>query len=446
MSPGLEAVLRTLADSDPLPQAPATGWEETFVLAAGMVRDSDAFLAALADANLPLAGRCAAQPEVTISPSLRQRLQQSLIERSRDPAADLRARIAAARALGELGDPRFERRRGPDSECLLPPVVAIEGGAYRIGSDEGLFADEAPAHQVALAPFAIGKFPVTNAEWRLFLEAGGYEDERWWDTAAARAWRRGDGTAEGPKQESRELRQRLQANPGLVSEFQSAGRITSEHAAQWEGLACASDADFEAFLENTYPSGRQIRPALWDDPAFNHPAQPVVGICWYEARAYCAWLTAQAREPHRPPTEAEWEAAARGRPVRTQWIFKLWMRDQGRPYAWPGAFDAMRCNVFETHVRGTTPPGVFPAGDTPEGLVDMSGNVWEWTSSSYRPYPYRVEDGREDPEVAEVRRVVRGGSWDLARVCARCAFRNRFHPGGRFNSIGFRVVRGSPIP
>jgi formylglycine-generating enzyme required for sulfatase activity len=446
MSPSLDAVLGTLADSDPLPQAPATGWEETFLLAAAMARDADSFLAAVADANLPLAGRCAARPEVSVSEPLRQRLQQALVERSRDPAADLRARIAAARALGELGDPRFERRRGPDGEYLVPPLVAIEGGVNRIGSDEGVQQDEAPAHPVTLAPFAMGQFPVTNAEWRLFQESGGYEDERWWDTAAARAWRRGEGTAEGPKQRARELRQQWQANPGQISRLRDAGQITSVDAELSESLVRMSDATFEEVIETWYPAGRQTQPEQGVDPAFNHPAQPVVGVCWYEARAYCAWLSAQSGQTYRLPTEVEWEAAARGRPARASWFAWLWARGAGRSYAWPGDFDPARCNVFETHVRGTTPPGVFPGGDTPEGLVDMTGNVWEWTTSAHRPYPHRPDDGREDPEVADVRRVVRGGSWNYTRDIARSAYRLKSHPDFRSNDLGFRVVCGPPFP
>ena len=74
----------------------------------------------------------------------------------------------------------------------------------------------------------------------------------------------------------------------------------------------------------------------------------------------------------------------------------------------------------------------------------MSGNVWEWTSSSYRPYPYFPGDGREDPEVAGARRVGRGGSWGSSRDRARCAFHYDPLPDYRFNSVGFRVVRGSP--
>ena len=128
--------------------------------------------------------------------------------------------------------------------------------------------------------------------------------------------------------------------------------------------------------------GRQTRPAYWHDDAFNHRPSRWWG-CWFEARAYCAWLSAQTGETFRLPTEAEWEAAARG--------------VQCRRYAFGDDFDAARCNTFETHVRRTTPIGVFPGGETPEGLVDMTGNTWDWTSSLYTPYPYDPADGREAP-------------------------------------------------
>ncbi len=440
MSPALNQMLHSLADSDPLPAAPGTGWEETFVLAAAMAAPPEAFIAGLAEANLPLAGRCAAQPDVEVSAHLRQRLQSQLIERSRDPQADLRARIAAARALGELGDPRFEHCAGPHGDYLLPPMVPIEGGEYSIGSDEGHYENEAPVHPVKLAPFALGRFPVTNVEWRLFMDAGGYDDERWWETEPAKRWRRGEDTAEGPKAQSRELRNRLKANPALPRQQLNEGRITSAQAQDWEWFRNASDAAFEAQLDQGYPAGRRTQPAYWDDPAYNHPAQPVVGICWYEARAYCAWLSAQMGRACRLPTEAEWEAAARGRPAR-KWF--SW-RSRARRYPWGDDFDAARCNVFETHVRGTTPIGVFPGGDTPEDLSDMTGNVWDWTSSLCQPYRYVADDGREGAE-ADGPRVVRGGSWSYARLACSAAARYPSTPGNRPNDLGFRLCFVPPI-
>lgn len=435
VTPSLADKLATLQDFEPLPPPDPTGWEETAVLAASMAADPDAFAMSLVEANLALAGRCAAVLSATdrSASNTVTEIQHRLLARSRDPDADLRARIAAARALGDLGDPRFERCRGPDGDYLRPPLVAIEAASYPIGSDEGLYADEAPAHQVALAAFAIGRFPVTNAEWRLFIDAGGYKDERWWHTGAARRWQRGEGIADGPKQQQREFRQSVRDNPAQIDDWLKAGQMTSTQAqdyTQW--YVEMSDGEFEALLDHSFSSAVQTQPRWWNDPAYSHPAQPVVGVCWHEARAYCAWLSAQSGQDYRLPNEVEWEAAAGGR--------------EGRRYAWEGDFDPANCNSFESHVRGTTPVGVFPGGDTPQGIADLSGNVWEWTGSLYRPYPYATDDGRENPEEGDGRRVARGGSWFYDRGLARCACRDGFDPGSRYGYLGFRVLCVSPIP
>jgi formylglycine-generating enzyme required for sulfatase activity len=191
-----------------------------------------------------------------------------------------------------------------------------------------------------------------------------------------------------------------------------------------------SDDEFETLLATWYPPGRQTQPVYWHDDAFNHLAQPVVGVCWFEARAYCAWLSAQTGETFRLPTEAEWEAAARGVHCRR--------------YAFGDDFDAARCNIFETHIRRTTPIGVFHGGGTPEGLMDMTGNTWDWTSSLYTPYPYDAADGREAPSPPGGRRVVRGGAWSRGKVGARASFRGGDAPDYRSDLLGLRVVRSSP--
>jgi len=191
-----------------------------------------------------------------------------------------------------------------------------------------------------------------------------------------------------------------------------------------------SDDEFETLLAEWYPPGRQTQPAYWHDDAFNSLAQPVVGVCWLEARAYCAWLSAQTGQTFRLPTEAEWEAAVRG--------------VHRRRYAFGDDFDATRSNTFETHVRHTTPIDVFPGGRTPEGLVDIMGNTWDWTSSLYTPYPYDAADGREAPSPPGARRVVRGGSWPHGRVDVRASARLDFAPDGRSSLLGLRVVRSSP--
>jgi len=431
VSPDLEETLRIMPDSDPLPPLPATGWEETLVLAGAMVTNADDFITQLMDVNLALAGRCAAQPDVLISDPLRTKLQGALVERTQNPKADLRARIAAGFSLGELGDPRFQKRQGPDGAYLLPPLITIPAGVYTIGSDEGLYEDEAPSHPVPVDAFQCAQFPVTNAEYRLYMAAGGYDDECWWQTEAAKAWRRGENTSEGPKLQWRANRKTLQGQFADIRKWQRQGRITSKQADDWEQIAQWSDETFEDWLAASFPGGQLTEPDRWHDDAFNRAAQPVVGICWYEAMAYCNWLSAQSGLSFRLPNEAEWEAAARG-------LVAL-------HFAYGDQFDSRKANTFGTHIRATTPIGVFPGGNTPEGLQDMSGNVCDWTSSAYQAYPYDPNDGRENPDSSDVRRVVRGGSWLDLQDLARAACRDYLAPVNRDDNLGFRVVCSSPI-
>lgn len=414
VTPSLAETVATLSSSDPLPPLPSSGWEETTILASAMAKQPDQFLTDVMAHHLPLAGRCAAQGEGNVSEHLKNRLLWALVERTQDLEADLRSRIEAGLALGELGDPRLIRQEGPEGGYVLPPLIEIPGGIYTIGSDEGKEEDERPAHEIELESFLMGQFPVTNAEWALFLKADGYEDERWWETEEAKAWRRGENTAEGPKENWRYWRNQFQNNFEKIREFQKEGRITSEVADEWEERVQMTDEEFEVALAERWPSGRKTQPAHWsDDASFNNPQHPVVGICWLEAQAYCAWLSGQTDVGYRLPTEAEWEAAARGL-VR-------------RRFAYGNEFDPSRCNTFETHIRRTTPVGVFPEGRTPEGLMDMTGNVWEWTSSLYQPYPYSPVDGREHSITGTSRRVLRGGSWDNFQI-RRARYVSRLQP------------------
>ena len=440
IEPSLETVLASLARSDPLPPLPSSGWEETMRLAVGMARDSDAFVSALAEQNLPLAGQCAVLTEAKVSEPAKERLRWALVKRSRDPDADLRARIAAGLALGELGDPRFERHEGPYGPYLLPPMVDIPGGTYIMGSDEGIYEEEAPQHTVEIAPFRLAMFPVTNAEYALFMQAGGYDDEQWWDTEDAKRWRRGEGTAEGSRWNFRVLRRQLLADPAELDRLYEHKLLLPEDYTAWQQRLMMTDTEFEANLASLFPDKRSLGPAQWRHPSFSNPLQPVVGITWFEARAYCRWLTTQTGCAFRLPTEAEWEAAARG--------------SLGLRFAYGNEFDGRKGNTTESHLWRTSPVGIFPAGNTLTGLCDMTGNVFEWTSTCFigatadggRDYPYRPDDGREMAEkAADIERISRGGAWYRGHLDARnsCRYINR--PDVRFDVIGLRLA-GNPRP
>ena len=457
MDPPLEDVLDTLDPSEALPALEQTGWEETALLAAAMEIEPAGFLQAVSETNLVLAARCAAQPEVRprVPAGLLDELRVALIERTEDPAADLRHRIACGYVLGDLGDPRFERCEGPHGAYLMPPLVKIPAGRYPIGDDEpiawawtggsGTAADHVPRHEVEIDAFRIGRFPVTNAEWACFMAAGGYEDERWWDTADARRWQRGELANVGNKANGRYFRARFLEDANLFEQMVEEGRFPNDEALErWRGWMALDDEAFEAALDEQWQARQETEPQFWRDAQYNHAEQPAVGVCWYEARAYCAWLGATSGLDVRLPTEAEWEASARG--------------TEARAYAFGDTFDPLSANTVETHVKGTTPVGVFPDGRTPRGVADLSGNVYEWTSSLFGkgevddyeteyPYPYDPWDGREDGDAGpNVRRVVRGGGWLGTRSYARAAFRLVGQPVDRYYYSGLRVVvASSPI-
>lgn len=221
-----------------------------------------------------------------------------------------------------------------------PPMVQVPGGEFWMGADEGdsnAPADEKPRHRVRVEGFSLGKYEVTQGQWK----------------------------------------QVMGSNPSLFP-------------------LCGDDC-------------------------------PVENISWNEIQAFIEKLKQQTGLLCRLPTEAEWEYAC---------------RSGGREQRYCGGDDADEFAWHDGNATVTHPVGSKQSNAL--GLYDMSGSLWEWTGSLYRPYPYQAEDGREEKLAAGQARVLRGGFWGLPKERARANARSSSPPDLRNFDLGFRLVCASP--
>lgn len=237
--------------------------------------------------------------------------------------------------------------------------------------------------------------------------------------------------------ESQGLRFRL--IPGgtyqLGSPLTEAGRYTAEptpHKVPLKAFYLAetetTNAQYARFLKDTgHPP-----PLYWEDKNLNAPHQPVVGVSWHDAQVFCQWLSRETGVEQRLPTEAEWEAAARGGLL-------------GEPYPWgrelPNSGGRNRANYYpndfaDDGFRLTARVASFPANGY--GLFDMAGNVSEWCADEKTP------PGGRTPFAAPNYRIRKGGSWYSRARDLRCAARKFSPPHTADGFIGFRVLRQAP--
>jgi len=185
-----------------------------------------------------------------------------------------------------------------------------------------------------------------------------------------------------------------------------------------------TNADYKEYIEATGP---KTKPRYWDDSNFNQSNQPVVGVTWKEAQAFCQW------KGKRLPTEAQWEKAARGkRPVKYPW-------GNEEP-------DKNRLN-FNSYVGKTTPVGSYPTGKSDYGVFDLSGNVAEWVQDWHFPeyYLFSPKENPPGPEKGHYK-IIRGGNWQNNAEDVRLTYRNATVPKARSKTIGFRCVANAAKP
>ncbi len=292
-------------------------------------------------------------------------------------------RVRAGFLLGDLGDPRVpvtveEWRHALVTRSDQFGAQASYFPAVRAGMYHiGRWEQKTDLARMKLPAFWIARFLITVAQYAPFVAAGyGLDAERWW---TPNGW-------------------------------------------LWKGEIS------------------RTRPYRWNESSYNSPNQPVIGVTWYEAVAFCTWLTEQVQQalPEgyviRLPTEAEWEAAV------------AYDGDGRRqPYPWGSADPTPEHAIFKDDQGNNpgrpVPVGCCPAGAAACGALDMAGNVWEVTTSSYEAYPAQSRVDKKDFTPDEYDVPWRGGSWYNYSSYVRCGARLSYDPGNAYDfESGFRVV------
>jgi formylglycine-generating enzyme required for sulfatase activity/energy-coupling factor transporter ATP-binding protein EcfA2 len=309
-----------------------------------------------------------------------------------------------------------------DAQPELAARVIVESGAFTPASVQDALRErwkprltgaEVPQARSAVGR-ALGLLYLDDRE-HIGLRPDGLPDIAWADEIAAGKYRIGE------EQQS--------DNPPREIEIKAPYRVSKYLITQAQYLAFQNDTSEQGYR---FPKWWQELAADDDDkrPAearFQYANHPMELVNWYQAVAFCRWLTFRYQEAGllevraviRLPHEYEWEVAARG--------------TDGRFYSYQGDFDAAKGNTRETNIGQTSAVGIFPDGASPCGALDMTGNTWEWCENRYGE-PDSDDMGGTDW------RGLRGGAWYFLQDSARAAARSDDSPSYRFNDVGFRVV------
>jgi iron(II)-dependent oxidoreductase len=286
----------------------------------------------------------------------------------------------------------------------------IPGGAFLIGATPEVpfvFDNEKWAHEVVIRPFRIGRTPVSNREFRQFVDDGGYCQAKWWSEEGWR-WLETGGA------------------PQLENSF--ANFFKKPITQSLESVVVKKKLEHPMYWRRD-PDGR------WQQRVFDRYVplqdnQPVVHVSWYEAEAFCAWAG------RRLPTEVEWETAASAEPVADGSS----LNNKRRHFPW-GDTPPTPAEANLDWQNGIVEVDAHEAGDSAFGCRQMIGNVWEWTADNFAPYPGFTPDPYKEysePWFA-THKVLRGGCWATSSRLIRNTWRNFYTPDRRDVWAGFRT-------
>lgn len=350
-----------------------------------LVSNKTEFISTLIDSgNIVYAAECV----VNNGKALKEKVAKAILEYLQSKSCSKDDIVCLSKYLGVIGDPRFKN----DDNYIEPNTVPIIG----------------------LNHIKVAVYPITNKEFSLFIKDNGYQKAEYWKEASNSNWLDYETVINCIFNFWNKIRERFNTDKNAFENFCKSSAVDIEQCASLAYFLSMENAELLEMLRDLYKKETFSKPLFWDDPKYNNPSQPVVGISYFEAQAYCRWLSKKSNKKYRLLDKEEWEHTA-----KTKYSKYVFGNQPSMDY----------CNTIEAEYQTVLPVGVLMQNITSDGVYDINGNVFEWTSSIYK----------YGNSLLDTQMYVKGGSWVQNIKRATSKYDGRAKTWCRNLDVGFRV-------
>lgn len=350
-----------------------------------LVTNKDEFISELIKADKII---YAAECVLNNGKSLKEKVSKAILDYLKIKTCSKDERLSLGKYLGKIGDPRFN----VDTDHIEPKTVPVIG----------------------LKNIKVAIYPITNKEFSLFINDKGYQCDNYWNEASDCNWLNYENVINSIFNYWKNIRERFNTNINAFDDFCKSSAVDMEQCASLAYFLDTEDNKLLELLSNLYKKENFSKPMLWDDPKYNNPSQPVVGVSYFEALAYCSWLSDKCQKKYRLLSKDEWEHIAKPRQ---------------KGYVFSNCISSHNCNTIEAEYQTILPVGILEQNKTKDGIYDLNGNIFEWTSSIYK----------HGNNLLDTQLYVKGGSWVQKKERALSKYNGRAKAWCRNLDVGFRV-------
>lgn len=354
-----------------------------------LVTDKEKMISLLINnGKLNIAAECVLED---MEPKLKDMVTSAIILHLTQFSSDIKESFDLGFLLGKLGDSRIIS--GVIRDRIIEPQVAT------ISSKPSL---------------KVGIYPVTNLEYSYFIKDGGYSNIEYWEDINSLNWLDFDTRVRSICDFWYKIQDKLNSSQERFFQFCLKNNFDKELIAHLCFFKAIPRVDFEVMIKDLYSEEKNQKPLMWDNPTYNNPSQPVIGVSIYEAFAYCAWLSKRTQKRYRLLTNDEWEMIS---------------ESTHKSYVYGNTLNKLVSNTSESDIKMILPVGICKKNISKDGIFDLTGNIFEWTSTIYRD---EIDD-------MFVQYICKGGSWIQDSLRAKSSYIGRGMAWVRNLDLGFRI-------